>query len=203
MTQLPFSSACERNKIPILEVLQEVFPTQGKILEIGSCSGQHLVFFADYFPGLTWQASDRAEYLGGLAARLKLEGSKNTLEPIELDVLGHWPERVYDAVYSANTAHIMGWDAVCGMFAGLEFHLAPGGPFCLYGPFNMGGRFTANSNEEFDHELRTRSPEMGLRDLEGLESLAQRHQMTLVKKFAMPANNHVLVFRRNEETVNE
>lgn len=198
MTSIPFSEACERNKLPILEVLKEVLPGQGNILEIGSCTGQHLVFFAPHFPGLQWQASDQAENLDGLVARLRLEGSENLLEPIELDVLGRWPAQVYDAVYSANTSHIMGWDAVCAMFTGIELHLAPGGLLCLYGPFNLGGHFTADSNREFDRQLRARSPEMGLRDIDDLDSLAQRHQMMLVKKYRLPSNNQLLVFRRNE-----
>ena len=201
MTRLPFAEACERNKIPILEVLREVLPPHGRILEIGSGTGQHLVFFAPRFPGLQWQPSDCSENLDGLFARLGKEGRENTLPPIELDVLAHWPEQVFDAVFSANTSHIMGWDAVCAMFAGLEFHLAAGGVLCLYGPFNRGGRFTSASNEDFDRQLRASSSEMGLRDVEALESLAQRHLMSLVKQYAMPANNQVLVFRRKEEPI--
>jgi cyclopropane fatty-acyl-phospholipid synthase-like methyltransferase len=198
MKQLPFAEACERNKGPILEILKEVLPSRGRILEIGAGTGQHLVFFAPHFPGLKWQSSDCSENLGGLAARISLEASPNILPPIELDVLGNWPGQLFDAVYSANTAHIMAWHAVCAMFAGLELHLAPGGVFCLYGPFNRNGRFTAASNAEFDRQLRERSSEMGLRDVEALESLAQRHQMILVRQYPMPANNQVLVFRRTE-----
>jgi hypothetical protein len=97
----------------------------------------------------------------------------------------------------------MGWDAVCAMFSGLEYHLAPGGNFCLYGPFNRGGRFTSPSNEIFDRQLRSRSAEMGIRNVEALESLAQRHKMGLVSQYDMPANNQILVFRRNEETIIE
>jgi cyclopropane fatty-acyl-phospholipid synthase-like methyltransferase len=203
MTSIPFSDACERNKSSILEILKQVLPVSGRILEIGSCTGQHLVFFAPEFPGLQWQGSDRAEYRQGLRARIERQGGENILEPIELDVLGRWPEPVFDAVYSANTAHIMSWNAVCAMFAGVEFHLAPGGPFCLYGPFNRQGRFTAESNRNFDHQLRAQSAEMGLRDLDALESLARCHQMTLVKTYPMPANNQLLVFTRIKEPANE
>jgi len=89
------------------------------------------------------------------------------------------------------------------MFVGLEFHLTPGGVFCLYGPFNQDGRFTAASNEEFDRQLRERSPDMGLRDVEALESLAQSQRMILVRRYPMPANNQVLVFMRTETPGNE
>jgi len=198
MTQLPFADASERNKRPILDVLRRILPAEGRILEIGSGTGQHVVFFAPRFPNLLWQPSDRRENLDGISRRIQEEGIKNLLPPIELDVLEQWPEQVFDAVFSANTSHIMAWEGVCAMFAGLERHLAPGGVFILYGPFNQGGDYTAPSNEEFDHQLRARSPHMGLRDIEALESLAGIHQTRLVRKFEMPANNQVLVFlKRN------
>ena len=111
MTQLPFSEACERNKAPVLHVLRQILPSTGAILEIGSGTGQHIVYFAPNLPGLQWQASDRDENLQGLTARLEQEGSPNILPAIELDVLEQWPDRIFDVAYSANTAHIMGWGA--------------------------------------------------------------------------------------------
>ena len=197
MTQLPFADACERNKQAILDVLSQVLPGNGKILEIGSGTGQHVVFFAPRLPGLLWQPSEQGEALDGLFRRVDHEGAENTLPPVELDVLKQWPEQVFNAAFSANTAHIMAWEAVCAMFIGLERHLVPGGPFCLYGPFNQGGGFTAPSNEEFDRQLRTRSPHMGLRDVEALGSLAENHHMIMESQYAMPANNQLLVFRRD------
>ncbi len=194
--QLPFAEACERNKQPILDVLSQVLPPTGRILEIGSGTGQHIVFFATRFPGLIWQPSDRRENLAGICLRIEHEGAENTLPAIELDVLELWPDREFDAAFSANTAHIMAWEAVCAMFAGLGRQLASGGAFCLYGPFNQGGKFTAPSNEEFDRQLRTRVPHMGLRDIEALDSLAESHQMNLEQQVTMPANNQLLVFRR-------
>ena len=198
MSKLPFAEACERNKRPILEALREVFPNEGRVLEIGSCTGQHLVFFARSFPELTWQPSDRAEHLEGLAARIAAEGGPNILSAMELDALGAWPDTLFDAVYSSNTAHIMSWEMVCGMFAGTGRVLRPGGVFCLYGPFNENGRFTAPSNEEFDRGLRVRDASMGIRSREALDSLARRHQMDLVRQFRLPANNSLLVFRKVE-----
>jgi len=197
MAELPFSEACERNKEPILGVLRQVFPEQGAVLEIGSCTGQHAVYFAEAFPGLTWQPSDQKEYLAGLSERLKLQAGANVLDALELDVTRSWPARNYQAVFSANTAHIMNWQAVCAMFAGAGSVLAPAGPFCLYGPFNEKGQFTSRSNEQFDHGLRRRDPGMGIRDLEALETLANRHQLKLVRRFRLPANNSLLEFRKN------
>jgi cyclopropane fatty-acyl-phospholipid synthase-like methyltransferase len=198
MTDLPFSDACERNREPILEALLQVFPGQGRVLEIGSCTGQHVVFLAPFFPGLTWQPSDQLDYLGGLAARIRQEGSPNILEAVELDVMKAWPEHFFDAVYSSNTAHIMCWGAVCAMFQGVGRILPAGGVFCLYGPFNESGRFTSPSNEEFDRSLRLRDPAMGIRDLDALDTLAQGHQMKLQQQFLLPANNRLLVFRKNK-----
>lgn len=194
--QLPFAEACERNKQPILEVLSRVLPADGRILEVGSGTGQHVVFFAPRFPGLIWQPSDRGENLAGISLRLEHEGAENILPPIELDVLEKWPEQEFAAAFSANTAHIMAWESVCAMFAGLGRQLASGGVFCLYGPFNQGGIFTAPSNAQFDRQLRARVPHMGLRDIEALESLAESHQMNLELQVTMPANNQLLVFRR-------
>ena len=196
MIPLHYSESCERNKAPILEILQQLLPSSGKILEIGSGTGQHIVHFAPHFPLLQWQPSDRDEHLQGLTARVEQEGSPNILSPIKLDVLEQWPDGCFDAAYSANTAHIMGWDAVCATFAGLGACLAPEGLYCLYGPFNQDGSFTAESNREFDRHLRSSDPQMGLRDLEALESLANRNQMVLQEQFSMPANNQILVFRK-------
>ena len=201
MSILPFSEACERNREPILQALGQVFPSRGQVLEIGSCTGQHLVFFAPSFPELSWQPTDQLEYLEGLSARIRLEGSPNILEAIELDVTKEWPGQDYDVVYSSNTAHIMSWESVCAMFAGVGNCLLPGGVFCLYGPFNEGGQFTSASNQEFDCGLRARDPAQGIRDLEALESLAFGQQMKLQQQIRLPANNCLLVFRKNGTTI--
>jgi cyclopropane fatty-acyl-phospholipid synthase-like methyltransferase len=195
---LPFAEACERNREPILAALLPRMPGRGIVLEIGSGTGQHVVFFAPQFSRVSWQPSDRPEHLPGLAARIRAEGGANVLHAIELDVRGVWPDRNYAAVYSANTAHIMGWPEVCDMVAGIGWRLEPGGTFFLYGPFNEGGKATAESNAEFDRHLRERDPAMGLRDVEALDALARRHRMRLSEQVAMPANNQLLVFRRDD-----
>ena len=196
---LPFAEACERNKAPIAQALESEFAESGQVLEIGSGTGQHVVYFARRLPGWTWQPSDRAENLPGLTARLDAEGAANILAPMELDVTASWPPGTYDAVFSSNTAHIMYWDAVRAMFRGVASCLAAGGTFCLYGPFNEDGRHTAPGNAAFDRQLRQRDPGMGLRDVEALAALAGRHGLGLERRLAMPANNQVLVFRRKGE----
>jgi len=197
MNTIAFSGAAERNRQPILDQLRILFPQQGTILEIGSGTGQHAVFFARNLPGLLWQPSDRSENLAGLEARFSAEGSERILPLLQLDVLHDpWPGCSYAGAYSANTAHIMSWDAVVAMFTAVAVHLVPGARFCLYGPFNIDNRFTSESNAQFDAGLRAKDPQMGIRDMAAIESLANLHQMQLEHKLAMPANNFILVFKR-------
>ena len=191
---LAFSPASERNKQPILEVLQRFLPVSGCVLEIGSGTGQHAVHFAARLPQLQWQPSDRADHLPGLRQRFAAQGSGNLLPPLELDVSGDWPEHKYQAAYSANTVHIMSWPEVECLFRRLPGVLQPGARFFLYGPFKKSGRHTAPSNAAFDDSLRQQAPHMGLRDIDALENLAGDQQMTLQEDVAMPANNSLLVF---------
>lgn len=198
MNTIAFSSAAERNRQPILERLQVLFPRQGSVLEIGSGTGQHAVFFTQNLPGLLWQPSDREENLAGLEARFAAEGNQNILPPLKLDVIGDpWPGYSYDAAYSANTAHIMPWDAVIAMFAGIASHLQTHARFCLYGPFNIDNCFTSQSNANFDARLRAEDSRMGIRDMALIESLANLHHMPLEQKLDMPANNFILVFKKS------
>lgn len=192
---LPFAAACERNKKPIFAVLEEVLPATGTVLEIGSGTGQHIVFFAAQQPELLWQPSDRKEYLPGLSRQRVAACCNNILPPIELDVMQTWPTQSFAAIYSANTTHIMSWQAVCAMFEGVSLHLREGGPFCLYGPFNEGGKFTAPSNAAFDSQLKRENPAMGIRDIEALETLASSQQLKLESRYNLPANNQLLLFR--------
>jgi len=198
MDTLPFSSAAERNQQPILDQLRVLIPENGSVLEIGSGTGQHAVYFTQELPGLLWQPSDREENLAGLKARIAAEGNESILPPIRLDVVyDSWPGYAYDAAFSANTAHIMPWDAVEAMFAGVADHLDTHARFCLYGPFNIGDCFTSESNAHFDARLRAEDSRMGIRDMALLESLAATHQMPIEQKLAMPANNFILVFKKS------
>lgn len=166
-------------------------------MEIGSGTGQHAVFFTQKMPGLLWQPSDRTENLPALEARFTAQGNESILPPLKLDViLDPWPGYSYDAAFSANTAHIMSWDAVVSMFTGVASHLEPHARFCLYGPFNMENRFTSQSNAHFDARLRAEDSRMGIRDMSEIESLATLHEMPLEQKLSMPANNFMLVFKK-------
>lgn len=197
MSSIPYSSAAERNRQPILDVLRVLFPAEGTVLEVGSGTGQHAVFFSQNLPGLMWQPTDKEENLSGLETCFLAEGNERILPLLRLDVLSDpWPGRSYDAAYSANTAHIMPWEAVIAMFAGVAAHLVEGARFCLYGPFNIEDRFTSPSNAQFDAHLREQDPQMGIRDMAAVENLANLHHMRLEQKIAMPANNFILVFKK-------
>lgn len=195
----PFSPACERNRDPILEVLRVHFATRRNVLEIGSGSGQHAVHFAAALPHLCWQASDRAEHLPGIRLWLDEAGLANTPAPLELDVATHaWPATRFDAVFSANTLHIMAWTEVECLFTRLPSVLGADGVLALYGPFNRDGRFTSASNAAFDASLKRHSPHMGIRDLEAVDALANGAGLRCVAEHALPANNCCVVWSLGE-----
>lgn len=196
MDAKPFAAACERNREPILAVLREFFADRRRVLELGSGTGQHAVHFAAAMPHLVWQASDRPEHLPGIRAWLDDAALPNTPPPLALDVTGPWPAGPFDAVYSANTLHIMAWPEVEALFAALPAVTTPDAKLAIYGPFNTGGRFTSASNAAFDAELKARAPHMGIRDTAEVDALAAKAGFTLVDDIAMPANNRTRLWQR-------
>jgi len=193
----PFAESCVENREPILAVLEPRLRDRRELLEIGSGTGQHAVYFAPLLPGLVWQTSDMASQHDGIKAWIEDAATANIRRPLKLDVLTDaWPEQRYDAAFSANTAHIMSEPAVQAMFSGVGQVLEDNGIFLLYGPFNYHGRFTAPSNASFDQWLRQRDPQMGIRDIDWLRELADEAAMDLGEDLEMPVNNRILVWRR-------
>jgi len=193
----PFSEACERNRGPILEVLRYAFAAARDVLEIGSGTGQHAAYFASHLPQVTWHTSDLPEHHAGIRAWLADAALHNVRDPVTLDVRdASWPVTTVDAVFSANTLHIMDWPAVRAMFRGIARVLVPGGVLAVYGPFNYNGRFTSDSNASFDAALRARGTGSALRDFESVNELASGIGMELLRDVSMPANNRTLVWRR-------
>jgi cyclopropane fatty-acyl-phospholipid synthase-like methyltransferase len=195
------SEACERNKGPILAVLGAELADSHRVLEIGSGTGQHAVHFAAHLPHLTWQPSELPENLPQLAERISLEGTPNLAAPIALDVRDDvWPQVEADAIFSANTLHIMSWEDVQQFFCGVGALLGgDGAVLCVYGPFRYGGRHTSESNAEFDAYLKARDPRSAIRDFEALERLARAQRLALSADHPMPANNRTLVWRRRTD----
>jgi Protein of unknown function (DUF938) len=193
------SPAAERNKQPILERLTPILPRGATVLEIASGTGQHVTYFAAALPDLTWQPSEPdPELLQSVRHRLAAAPLTNVLEPVRLDVTqGVWPVGAVDAVLCSNMIHIAPWTAAQGLLAGAEKVVSRGGLLILYGPFKRAGEHTSPSNAEFDVSLRSRDPAWGVRDLDDVGELALMHGFALEAVYEMPANNLLVVFRRD------
>lgn len=193
----PFSEACERNQEPIFEYLQDLLAPSKHVLEIGSGTGQHAVYFAQRLPHLLWQTSDVEANLSGINLWLEEANLNNTPKALTLD-LDHseniQPE--YDAIFSANTLHIVSQEQVIKFFTLVGRLLNQQGKLIVYGPFNYNGEFTSESNARFDVWLKQRDPKSGIRDFETVCELANQHNFELQNDYTMPANNRLLVWQK-------
>ncbi len=198
MADKPFAQSCENNKQVILEQLEKLIKKPTQLLEIGSGTGQHAVFFAERLPHINWQTSDQAEHHSAIKIWLTEAELENLQFPILLDVSekSHWPQQRYQAVFTANTSHIMSWPQVMDMFEGVSQSLDEQGLFIQYGPFNKNGQFTSESNARFEQWLKNRGEHMGIRDLDELIKLADGLGLKLKQEIPMPANNFILVWER-------
>lgn len=191
----PYSESCDQNREPILAVLLPLFSSVSAVLEIGSGTGQHAVYFAEKMPHLTWHTSDCKPYLDGINAWLADSALPNVVVPVELNVSkSSWPVMNVDAIFTANSLHIMHQQDVVNLIKGAGKLLAQQGSLVIYGPFNYQGKYTSESNARFDQWLKARDPESGVRHFEDVESLAYESGMKLAKDYDMPANNRILHF---------
>jgi SAM-dependent methyltransferase len=199
-SQLPFSAAAERNAGPILERLQGLLPARANVLEIASGTGQHAARFAAEHAGWTWQPTEAAEgALPAIAARCA--GLAGVRRPLVLDVMAQpWPvpPGAFDAVYCANLIHVAPWPACAALMSGAAQALSADGALVLYGPYLVDGEAVAPGNRAFDADLRARDPAWGLRRLATVADEAGRAGLALDRRFDMPANNLLLVFRRSQ-----
>jgi len=201
MIAAPFSQACENNKIPIVEQLKKIFTTTSKVLEVGSGTGQHAVFFAAQLPHLIWQPTDLTVNHYGINAWRNELPSPNLKPPLELDVSAAWPVVQVDGIFTANTLHIMSWELVKLFFQGVGKHLALQGRLVVYGPFKYQGQFTSESNAQFDLWLKAHDSARGVRNIEDVVQLAQSVGLALISDTVMPANNQLLVFEKQQHEV--
>ena len=191
----PYAESCEKNKEPILAVLKEVFAERKRVLEIASGTGQHAVYFGRALSHLTWQPSELPQNLAGIQEWLNEAQLSNVLSPLAIDVNDTcWPVASVDAIFNANTIHIISWSEVEQLFVHMSRVIEPGGCICLYGPYNYNGKFTSESNARFDTWLKARNPNSGVRDFEAVNSLASTCGMNLQHDIAMPSNNRILVW---------
>jgi hypothetical protein len=197
MTEPLFAESAARNTWPILEVLQREFRGASEVLEIGSGTGQHAVVFGAELAPMRWQTSDLEENHAGINALIEQAGAGNVRAPLALDVRSaEMRPASFDAVFSANTAHIMGIEAVRAMFTLVGDALRAAGVFCLYGPFRMRGRFNTPSNAAFDRNLRARDAAMGIRDIEVLDEFGDLCGLQRQHLYAMPSNNFIGVWKK-------
>ena len=193
-----FAPATQRNREPILGVLQKVLPPSGVVLEVASGTGEHAVYFAAALPRLTWQPSDRGVgERASIAAWIAHAGVAHVRAPLALDAVATpWPIERADAVVCINMIHIAPWAACVGLMRGAAAVLSAGAPLVLYGPFRRDGGHTAPSNEAFDRSLRAQDPAWGVRDLEEVAAVAAAHGFGAPTLFPLPSNNLSVVFRR-------
>lgn len=199
----PFSQASENNKNPILQIIRRVFIRSETVWEIGSGTGQHACFFASQLPHLFWQPTDRTENLRGINLWLTEAKLDNIKPPLALDVNDPvWPCANIEAIFTANTLHIMSAAEMEILFQKLAIYLAANATMCIYGPFNYGGQFTSDSNARFDNWLKQQNPLSGIQDFEQVCDLASAIGLTLIDDHEMPANNRLLIFQRRQDEFN-
>ena len=193
----PYSESCDQNKDPILAIISPIFSSHNSVLEIGSGTGQHAVYFAGEMPQLQWYTSDCRSYLEGINMWLEEARLPNIIAPVELNVTtSKWPKIDVDAVFTANSIHIMNWNEVVHFMDGVGKLLGDKGDLVIYGPFNYGGSYTSESNERFDQWLKSRDPKSGIKHFEDMISLADENRLRLISDYSMPANNRILHFRK-------
>ena len=191
----PYTESCDQNKDPILSILSPLFLDYSKVLEIGSGTGQHAVYFSEKMPHLTWYTSDRVSYHQGINMWIDKAGLTNIKPPIELDVsISPWPRLEVDAIFSANTVHIMSRQEVGSFIEGAARLLDHRGSLLIYGPFNYDGRYTSDSNNRFDQWLKDRDPLSGIKNFEEIDKLANNCGLQLDTDYEMPENNRILHF---------
>ena len=192
----PYAESCEQNQGPILQVLEPLVEQRKTVLEVGSGTGQHAVYFSAVFPHLRWQTSDLVENHSAIQAWIADSGLSNVMSPLELDSRGSWPDQQYDLIFSSNTLHIMSSEAVLQMFNRLPGCMYDSSVFLVYGPFNYQGGYTSDSNARFDQWLKQRDPVSGIKNFEWLKDIADRCGLECFEDIEMPANNRILLWRK-------
>lgn len=197
-----YAPATQRNREPILEVLSRILPPNGNILEIGSGTGEHAIFFAPRLYPRQWIPSDpNPLLLDSINAWIERYPADNLSFPLDIDARDPvWSIEAdntqISAIVNINTIHIAPWSACLGLIAGANRLLPPRGILYLYGPFKREGKHTAPSNEAFDRSLRLQDPEWGVRNLEDVITVANAEGLELREIVEMPANNLSVVFQR-------
>lgn len=196
MDNRPYAESCDQNREPIRQILNEFVEGKQSVLEIGSGTGQHAVYFADCYPWLNWQTSELKENHKGIQAWIDHSELNNIVTPIELDAAGEWPQYSYDLLYTANTIHIMSESQVEALFDQCVSCMHDSSLLLMYGPFNYQGMYTSDSNARFDDWLKQRDSLSGIKNYEWLQQLGEKSGITCIHDYEMPANNRILVWKK-------
>jgi len=197
MSCKPFSQACENNKEPILQIIRQVYANTNFVLEIGCGTGQHACYFATHLPHLIWQPTDKQENIQSMNVLQQTNLHANLKSALALDITDKcWPYENIDAIFTANTLHIMSNKEVHQGFVQLGVHLKLKGLICIYGPFNYNGTYTSDSNARFDNWLKGQNPLSCIKNIEDIISFATDQSLSLINDFELPANNRLLVFQK-------
>ena len=192
----PYSASCEQNKMVILSTIQPYLFDGAVVLEIGSGTGQHAVYFASLNPQIVWQPSDRVEYLQGINTWIRDASYSNLKAVIELDVLKVWPNESFDLLFTANSFHIMDDEAVKTCLKKSRSCIKLNGFLIVYGPFNYNKQYTSTSNERFDGMLKANDPNSGIKDIEWVCDIASQSGLNFIDDIEMPANNRILIWKK-------
>jgi len=193
----PFAESSEQNKQDILAIIQPLFSKLKRVLEIASGTGQHAVYFSQVMPNLNWQPSDLENALPGIQSWVNDSGLENLNHPLALDVSSiNWPQQTFDAIFTANSLHIMSQQHVKDLFSNVGRVLDTNGLIAVYGPFNYHGQFTSQSNQHFDGWLKSRNPDSGIKEFEWCNELAENAGFKLIEDHEMPQNNRILVWQK-------
>lgn len=194
----PMSPSCERNREPILKVLKDfITPNDRRLLEVGSGTGQHAVYFAPSFPYLEWHPTDKADTIKGIKHWMQEAHIPNIMAPVRLEIgKDDFPKLKFDVVFTANTFHIMHWKESKSFIKLLGHRLREGSRAIFYGPFKYSGEFTSPSNEAFDRQLKESDPLSGIRSFEDVNNAMIKNGFELIDDIEMPANNRILVYNR-------
>jgi len=188
---------CERNSKPILKVLKKYLKTTTRLLEVGSGNAQHAVYFASSLSHLTWITSELPLHHEQIGLWLKDSPAKNLQGPLSFEIgVNAFPATDIDAIFSANTFHIMPWEVVKKLIKQAGTNLNDDSLFLVYGPFQYNGKFTSKSNEEFHHKLRQNASHQGIREFKDVHAQFLKRGFTLVDDISMPAFNQILIYKK-------
>lgn len=193
-----FAPAAARNVDAIVSALAPLLPIKGRVLEVASGTGEHVVRLAKASPNLSWHPTEIAEdRLKSIAAWTAHESCTNIEPPQHFNAITDtWQDGEMEAIYLANLIHLISEEEAEKLVANLASICAPGGRIAIYGPFKRGDGFASQGDEDFDASLRQRNPSIGYKSIEWLDEKFTANDLKQSDQIAMPANNLLTIWSR-------